>query len=150
MGSLSGLTFFFFRWRAYFGLLFNLVYILLWTLYGVTTEYDKRHEYILPDHWWRIVLLVRNKQNYLSVIHNKRFDVRPQVSLIRYKHFIVYSYGLFYLPADEVWIGVQRGHHTVCWLGHLHQQICAGSLTVIWEVNCWCLENHLSDILIAV
>lgn len=46
------------RWRAYASLLFNLVYILLWTLYGVTTEYDERHEYKLPEHWWRIVLLV--------------------------------------------------------------------------------------------
>ncbi|XP_053393911.1 uncharacterized protein LOC123525348 isoform X2 [Mercenaria mercenaria] len=46
------------RWRAYGGLLFNFIYIMLWTVYGVTIEYDERHLYKLPEHWWRIVLLV--------------------------------------------------------------------------------------------
>ncbi|XP_060608623.1 uncharacterized protein LOC132760627 isoform X3 [Ruditapes philippinarum] len=45
------------RWRAYGSLLFNFVYIMLWTVYGVTIEYDERHLYKLPEHWWRIVLL---------------------------------------------------------------------------------------------
>lgn len=46
------------RWRAYGALLFNFVYIMLWTVYGVTIEYDERHLYKLPEHWWRIVLLI--------------------------------------------------------------------------------------------
>ncbi|XP_069127944.1 uncharacterized protein [Argopecten irradians] len=46
------------RWRAYLQFFINLVYILLWSVLGVMVEYNERHRYILPDHWWRIVLLV--------------------------------------------------------------------------------------------
>lgn len=46
------------RWRAYFHFFLNFVYILLWSILGVLIEYNKRHLYIFPDHWWRIVLLV--------------------------------------------------------------------------------------------
>ncbi|XP_052264627.1 transient receptor potential cation channel subfamily A member 1-like isoform X2 [Dreissena polymorpha] len=46
------------RWRAYGALLFNFMYIMLWTIYGVFIEYDERHDYKLPEHWWRIVLII--------------------------------------------------------------------------------------------
>ncbi|XP_052775718.1 uncharacterized protein LOC128213734 isoform X3 [Mya arenaria] len=46
------------RWRAYGGLFFNFSYILLWTVYGVVIEYDKRHDYVLPEQWWRIILII--------------------------------------------------------------------------------------------
>ncbi|XP_060072617.1 transient receptor potential cation channel subfamily V member 3-like [Ylistrum balloti] len=46
------------RWRAYLQFFLNFVYILLWSVLGVMVEYNERHHYILPDHWWRIVLLV--------------------------------------------------------------------------------------------
>ncbi|KAL4232901.1 hypothetical protein ACF0H5_007588 [Mactra antiquata] len=46
------------RWRAVGGLIFNFLYIMLWTVYGVFIEYDVRHVYKLPEQWWRIVLLI--------------------------------------------------------------------------------------------
>ena len=36
----------------------NLCFILLWTAQGILVEFDRRHDYILPDEWWRIVLFV--------------------------------------------------------------------------------------------
>ena len=44
-------------------LFLNFVYILLWSLIGVFIEFDKRYKYIMPDHWWRIVLWVGNNSN---------------------------------------------------------------------------------------
>ncbi|XP_078318077.1 uncharacterized protein LOC111118347 isoform X2 [Crassostrea virginica] len=46
------------RIRAWFNLLLNFAYIMIWTVYGLLIEYDVRHKYDLPDQWWRIVLLV--------------------------------------------------------------------------------------------
>ncbi|XP_021345291.1 uncharacterized protein LOC110445166 isoform X4 [Mizuhopecten yessoensis] len=45
------------RWRAYVQFFLNFVYILLWSVLGVMVEYNERHIYKLPEHWWRIVLL---------------------------------------------------------------------------------------------
>ncbi|XP_061181626.1 transient receptor potential cation channel subfamily V member 3-like [Saccostrea echinata] len=46
------------RIRAWFNLLLNFAYIMIWTVYGLLIEYDVRYKYDLPDQWWRIVLLV--------------------------------------------------------------------------------------------
>ncbi|XP_062576735.1 transient receptor potential cation channel subfamily V member 3-like [Saccostrea cucullata] len=46
------------RIRAWFNLLLNFAYIMIWTVYGLLIEYDDRYKYDLPDQWWRIVLLV--------------------------------------------------------------------------------------------
>lgn len=47
-----------FRWRAWMHFVLNFITILLWSIIGVVVGYDKKHNYIMPDHWWRIVLLV--------------------------------------------------------------------------------------------
>ncbi|XP_048759096.2 transient receptor potential cation channel subfamily V member 1-like isoform X2 [Ostrea edulis] len=46
------------RIRAWFNLLLNFAYIMIWTVYGLLIEYDVRYKYNLPEQWWRIVLLV--------------------------------------------------------------------------------------------
>ncbi|XP_064605915.1 transient receptor potential cation channel subfamily V member 2-like [Liolophura sinensis] len=43
---------------AWVAVLFNFFFILLWTIMGVVVEYDKRHVYVLPDQWWRVVLFI--------------------------------------------------------------------------------------------
>ncbi|XP_052106827.1 transient receptor potential cation channel subfamily A member 1-like isoform X3 [Mytilus californianus] len=46
------------RWRAWLNLFLNFVYILLWSLIGIFIEFDERHEYIMPEQWYRVVLWV--------------------------------------------------------------------------------------------
>lgn len=45
----------------------NFITILSWSVIGVVVEYDKKHDYIMPDHWWRIVLLVSLKMILIIV-----------------------------------------------------------------------------------
>ncbi|XP_076100764.1 uncharacterized protein LOC143069822 isoform X3 [Mytilus galloprovincialis] len=46
------------RWRAWLNLFLNFVYILLWSLIGIFIEFDERHIYTMPKHWYRVVLWV--------------------------------------------------------------------------------------------
>ncbi|OWF47267.1 uncharacterized protein LOC110454575 isoform X2 [Mizuhopecten yessoensis] len=42
--------------RAFLWFLFNIFYVIVWSLIGVLVSYDQKHYYDLPNQWWRIVL----------------------------------------------------------------------------------------------
>ncbi|KAI0229397.1 hypothetical protein LSAT2_020202 [Lamellibrachia satsuma] len=44
-------------YRAVFNTLLNLVFILLWSAFGIVLNFNERYDYKLPEQWWRIVLL---------------------------------------------------------------------------------------------
>ncbi|KAK2177712.1 hypothetical protein NP493_583g02067 [Ridgeia piscesae] len=44
-------------YRAILNTLINLVFILLWSAFGMILDFNERYDYKLPSQWWRIVLL---------------------------------------------------------------------------------------------
>ena len=48
----------FLRIRAILQVVLNLAFIITWSLNGILIEFDGRHEYILPEQWWRVLIFV--------------------------------------------------------------------------------------------
>ncbi|XP_033737812.1 transient receptor potential cation channel subfamily V member 2-like [Pecten maximus] len=46
------------RRRAIMWFLYNIVYIVIWSLIGVLVSYENKHYYDLPGQWWRLFLHV--------------------------------------------------------------------------------------------
>lgn len=59
-----------FRFGAWLTLILNFFFASVWTTVGIVNsmDYHNRHHYVLPDEWWRIMLLVSLMQTQQEVL----------------------------------------------------------------------------------